>query len=215
MVVMVGHDPTLASHTKVHLSIFSQIINQQTMKSLLKLSLLLSFVFAFAACGGGGDTAETAEPAMDMQEDGVRTVEIIGTDDMRFAVADSAEGLVTEGMSKGYMILKAIEAAPGEELRITLSTESMLPATAMSHNFALLTLGADTDGFARASITARDNAYISPDFADQVIVHTAMLGSGESDTITFTVPSEPGEYDYICSFPGHYAGGMVGKLIVQ
>jgi azurin len=78
-----------------------------------------------------------------------------------------------------------------------------------------LALGTDTDGFARASITARDNGYISPDYADQVIAHTAMLGAGQTDTITFTVPSEPGEYDYICSFPGHYAGGMFGKLIVQ
>ncbi len=185
------------------------------MKSLLKLSLLLSLVFAFAACGGGGETTETATPEPEVMDDGVRTIEIFGTDDMRFAVAEAGEGLVTEGMSKGYMILTAIEAAPGEELRITLNTESMLPATAMSHNWALLALGTDTDGFARASITARDNGYISPDYADQVIAHTAMLGAGQTDTITFTVPSEPGEYDYICSFPGHYAGGMVGKLIVQ
>jgi len=90
------------------------------MKSLLKLSLLLSFVFAFTACGGGGETTETATPEPEVMDDGVRTIEIFGTDDMRFAVAEAGEGLATEGMSKGYMILTAIEAAPGEELRITL-----------------------------------------------------------------------------------------------
>ena len=47
---------------------------------------------------------------------------------------------------------------------------------------------------------------------DEVIVHTKMLGGGESDTITFIAP-ENGFYTYICSFPGHW-GLMKGKLIV-
>ncbi|MGD1893724.1 MAG: plastocyanin/azurin family copper-binding protein [Cyclobacteriaceae bacterium] len=46
-----------------------------------------------------------------------------------------------------------------------------------------------------------------------MIVHTKFIGGGESDTITFEAPS-PGTYDYICSFPGHYAL-MQGKLIVE
>ena len=33
--------------------------------------------------------------------------------------------------------------------------------------------------------------------------------------ITFTVPSEPGEYPYVCSFPAHYVAGMRGVLVVQ
>jgi len=76
-------------------------------------------------------------------------------------------------------------------------------------------MGTDVDAFARESLSARDNDYISPNFEDNIIASTAMLGNGESDTVTFTVPEEPGEYTFICTFPGHYAGGMVGKLIVQ
>jgi len=39
------------------------------------------------------------------------------------------------------------------------------------------------------------------------------VGGGESDTIEFEAPPE-GEYDYICSFPGHYQQ-MQGKLVVS
>lgn len=182
------------------------------MKSYLIKLIFVALVFAVAACGGEETTEEAAEEAVD---DGVRTIEIIGTDDMKFVVSEAAEGLVTGGQAGQYVLLEGIEAEPGEQLRIRLTTVSNLPPTAMSHNLALVDLGTDIDAFARASITARDNEYIAPDFEDQVIVTTAMLGDGESDTITFTVPDEPGEYDYVCTFPGHFAGGMVGVLYVQ
>jgi uncharacterized cupredoxin-like copper-binding protein len=37
--------------------------------------------------------------------------------------------------------------------------------------------------------------------------------NGEEDT-TFTAPDEAGEYQLVCSTPGHYMAGMVGKIIV-
>lgn len=182
------------------------------MKHLFIISILFTLMFALVACGGEESAEQAAEEVVD---DGVRTIEIIGTDDMKFVVREAAEGLITGGQAGQYILLEGIEAEPGEELRIRLTTISNLPATAMSHNLAVVDLGTDVDAFARASITARDNDYIAPDFEDQVIVTTAMLGNGETDTITFTVPDVPGEYDYVCTFPGHFAGGMVGKLIVQ
>jgi azurin len=192
------------------------------MKKYLFTSLLLALAIGLVACGGEQESSseETMESESSGEEamaadDGVRTINLIGTDDMKFVVEEEAEGIVTAGPSGQNLLLESIEAAPGEEIRVTLTTVSNLPPTAMSHNFALLEMGSDADAFARASITARDNDYISPDFADQVIIHTAMLGADETDSITFTVPEEPGEYTFLCTFPGHYAGGMVGTLIVQ
>ena len=49
---------------------------------------------------------------------------------------------------------------------------------------------------------------------DQVLAATKLLGPKEEDTITFTVPSEPGEYVYLCSFPAHYIVGMKGVIVV-
>ena len=57
---------------------------------------------------------------------------------------------------------------------------------------AALTLG--LDGEARSYV---------PD-SPEVIAHTRILGPDERETIYFTAPSEPGDYDYVCTFPGHY-----------
>jgi plastocyanin len=37
---------------------------------------------------------------------------------------------------------------------------------------------------------------------------------GHTEAITFTAPSEPGEYSFICTTPGHAAAGMVGTIVV-
>lgn len=183
------------------------------MKTYLKYSLLLLTFVAFTACGGGENEEQPAEA--EVVETDVRTIDIIGTDNMKFVVMEAEEGLRTGGQSGEFVLLEGIEASPGEELRITLRTVSNMPPQAMSHNLALLEMGTDGQAFANAALQHRDNEYISPDYEDRVIAATAMLGNGESDTITFNAPSEPGEYTYICSFPGHYSGGMVGTLIVE
>jgi len=51
--------------------------------------------------------------------------------------------------------------------------------------------------------------------AAQMIVHSKSLGPREKDTIEFTAPTEPGEYDFLCTFPGHYLIGMKGVLVVK
>jgi len=182
------------------------------MKNFLSLGLLVS-LFAFTACGGGetADTAATESAAVDE----VRTINIIGVDQMKYVVTEAVDGITTGEAIGEYLKLESITAAAGEEIRINLMTESAMPAVAMAHNFALLAADADVEAFVNASITARDNEYIAPDMQDWVIANTAMIGGGESDEITFTAPTEPGEYVFICSFPGHYTGGMVGVLIVE
>ena len=40
------------------------------------------------------------------------------------------------------------------------------------------------------------------------------LEKGASETLTFTAPSEPGEYQISCGTPGHHEAGMIGKLVV-
>ncbi|HRE82401.1 MAG TPA: plastocyanin/azurin family copper-binding protein, partial [Opitutaceae bacterium] len=48
-----------------------------------------------------------------------------------------------------------------------------------------------------------------------VVAHTKLLGPKQSDEITFKVPSEPGDYPYVCSFPAHAMAGMKGVLVVK
>ena len=42
----------------------------------------------------------------------------------------------------------------------------------------------------------------------------ALAKPGETVEVTFTVPSEPGEYPYICTYPAHFMT-MRGVLIVS
>lgn len=42
---------------------------------------------------------------------------------------------------------------------------------------------------------------------------SGVLAGGESATFSFTAP-EPGTYIFVCTIPGHAAGGMVGTLTV-
>ncbi|HEU4723148.1 MAG TPA: plastocyanin/azurin family copper-binding protein [Gemmatimonadaceae bacterium] len=40
--------------------------------------------------------------------------------------------------------------------------------------------------------------------SEDVLYHTAMLEPQKSETIYFVAPTTPGEYTYVCTFPGHY-----------
>lgn len=179
------------------------------------LSLMLLFV---AACGGGSDQQaeeQTADTQATEQADDVRTIEMVGIDQMKFVVDGDEEGITTGEKMGDYVLLNTITAAPGEEIRVSLYTESDLPASAMAHNFVLLTMNADAAAFANAAAKAKDNDYIPSDLEDQIIVHTDLAAGGETVEITFNAPEETGEYEYICSFPGHYSGGMKGILNVE
>lgn len=131
------------------------------------------------------------------------------------AFAAQAKTVTIEGKDNLTFSVEKITVEPGEKVTIKLVNNSSMPAAAMSHNWVLLNLDADAKAFARAAMQAKDNGYIPKDKADEVIARTDLVAGGESDTVTFTAPSEPGKYDYICSFPGHFAAGMKGVLVVK
>ena len=72
---------------------------------------------------------------------------------------------------------------------------------AVIHNFLIMNLGTS----AGTEYTAEDDANV---------YWKLEVPSGGSTTATFTAPTEPGEYEVVCSTPGHLQAGMVGKLIV-
>ena len=129
-------------------------------------------------------------------QSGMKTIEMKGLDNMTFTVTE-------------------IKAEPGQKIHIELTTESDYPKVAMAHNFVLLKAGADATEVANTSARAVENEYIAPSMTDQIIAYTGMAGGGETVEVTFKAPNNPGKYTYICTFPGHYAGGMKGTLIVR
>lgn len=108
---------------------------------------------------------------------------------------------------------KVIEVPAGATVTLTLKHIGKMPLSSMGHNFVLLKEGTNLDSFAMAAASAKETDYIPVRKKDQVIVHTKMLGGGQSDTVTFTAPPA-GTYKFICSFPGHYMA-MQGNFIVR
>ena len=125
-----------------------------------------------------------------------RTIEITGDDKMKF---DKEE----------------IVAKSGETIRIVLKAVGQMPKTIMAHNFVLLKPGVDAVEFNKAAFNARETGFIPPDKKDDVIVATALASAGETVEVTFKAPAKPGSYNFICSFPGHFAMGMRGKFVVK
>lgn len=108
-----------------------------------------------------------------------------------------------------------LTVAPGEKVTVKLVNNSALPAGAMAHNWILLRAGTDPKAFDRAAGNAPGNGFFPEAKADEVIAHTGLVAGGHSDTVTFTAPEKPGDYEYICTFPGHLAAGMKGVLTVK
>ena len=127
---------------------------------------------------------------------GVRTVEIVGTDDMKFSVV-------------------TIAAKPGEQIRVRLVAKGGMPKIAMAHNFVLLAKAADVPKFVNAAAMARTTDFVPAELKDQVLAQTTLVGAGETAEVTFKAPTAPGTYTFLCSFPGHFQAGMKGTLTVK
>lgn len=137
--------------------------------------------------------AKKAEPAAKKAEGG-RTIELTGDDTMKYNVT-------------------AIKAKPGEALHIKLTNKGTMPKMAAAHNFVLLKKGTDMNAFTTAAVMAGATDYIPAKFKDRIIASTKMAGPGETVEVDFKAPTAPGTYDFICSFPGHFAT-MKGTLTV-
>lgn len=85
----------------------------------------------------------------------------------------------------------------------------------MAHN-VVVTLPESADRVGQAAMNlgldADDLEYVPR--IDEVLFHTSMLEPGQTETIYFEAPEEPGDYQFVCTFPGHYVT-MRGVLRVE
>lgn len=153
------------------------------------LSMTLALFMALAGLNNEPDLNSKNELKENFQP--VRTIVINSNDQMRFDMDE-------------------IRVKAGEKIKLTLNHTGKLPKNAMGHNFVLLEAGTNISKFGQEAMNAKATEYIP---AKGVIAHTKLIGGGESTTVEFTAPKK-GTYDFVCSFPGHYAI-MKGKFIVE
>ena len=113
--------------------------------------------------------------------------------------------------------LTAFEVAPGQKVIVTFKNIGTTPKFSMGHNFVLLDRAVNignVQNFLDKASTEAAHDYVPPG-AKEVLAASKLLGPGETDTVTFTAPFVPGEYLYLCSFPGHYSQGTKGFMTVK
>jgi azurin len=85
----------------------------------------------------------------------------------------------------------------------------------MLHNFVLCSPGrGQAVGEAAMALGIEGNTKNFVPEHDDVLYHTALVLPEATDTIFFTAPAKAGDYDYVCTFPGHSAM-MKGILRVE
>ena len=103
----------------------------------------------------------------------------------------------------------AVEA--GKPVQIILENPD-----AMQHNLVVGQPGSLREiGTAATTMPLPTDPDVKPYVPDSPLVlqATKLLSGGEMDRLTFTAPEKPGEYVYVCTFPGHWVR-MYGVMLV-
>lgn len=103
----------------------------------------------------------------------------------------------------------AVEA--GRPVQVVLINDDLMP-----HNLVITKPGAlkevAEEGLAAGPNDGLDGKQYVPK-SDKVLYATNMIATLESERLTFTAPTEPGEYPYVCTFPRHWMR-MYGVMVV-
>jgi putative membrane-bound dehydrogenase-like protein len=121
---------------------------------------------------------------------------------------------VTLGVVNGQMRFteNTITARRGQRVEITLDNTDDMP-----HNLVIFRRGAmaayEKELFGSLNEPNAQLRGFVPD-SPNVLVASRLLNAGESTVVSFDAPTEPGEYPFVCSFPGHWAT-MRGVLRIE
>ena len=87
----------------------------------------------------------------------------------------------------------------GSKVKITFLNPDVIP-----HNLLIVEPGSKAEIGNQAIAMGADAVKKAP--TNSKILHgTKMLEAGQKETLEFNAPSKPGDYEFICTFPGHWA----------
>ncbi|MEO9144371.1 MAG: plastocyanin/azurin family copper-binding protein [Ginsengibacter sp.] len=181
------------------------------MKRLFFLPAAAAMLF-LASCGGNS-SSDANSTATEDTTTAPAAVEAPGADIPGIDTVSVTDHINLTGDDQLKYDQTVFKVKAGQTITLDFKNIGKQPAAAMSHNVVILQQGTDVQKFGEAAVPAASTAHIPESMKDDVIAHTKLLGPGESDKITFTLP-DAGVYDFICSFPGHF-GTMHGKIVAE
>ena len=96
--------------------------------------------------------------------------------------------------------VKELAVKSGKKVKLTFANPDFMP-----HNILLVNPGkADEVATQAMALGAKgfETGFIPAN--TNILWHSKLLDNGKEEVIEFTAPAKPGDYPYICSFPGHY-----------
>lgn len=137
----------------------------------------------------------------------------LGTKKEDIKVDDNVASIVIAGNDAMQFDKKELRVKAGQKVKLTLRHTGKMDVNVMGHNVVILKQGVSLTAFGNKAATAKDNGYIPEGAEGDIIANTKLIGGGQTTSIEFDAPAA-GTYDFLCSFPGHYAL-MKGKFIVE
>ena len=98
-----------------------------------------------------------------------------------------------------------LSARSGTRVRIRFVNDGTLP-----HNVVVPRNDDDLDALATAAYNAGATGFVPLGDTAKLVAYTKLVSPGETAELSFVMPA-PGEYRYVCLFPGH-ANSMLGTL---
>lgn len=123
-----------------------------------------------------------------------------------FAMEVDAELVIPAVRNTMRYEIGRIEAPAGATVRVVMDNRDTT-SPAMVHNVVVLSPGADLRAAAQSAVGQPENVPEGP----SVIAATPLAGPGQQTAVVFTMPP-PGEYPFICTYPGHWQT-MQGTLV--
>jgi azurin len=97
-----------------------------------------------------------------------------------------------------------IEVQAGKQFEIIFENDDVMP-----HNLVIVPPGKHMEiGMAAMTMTPdkldkQGRAYLPKSHEKQILASTKLLEPGQKETIKMRAPNKPGEYEFVCTFPGH------------
>jgi uncharacterized cupredoxin-like copper-binding protein len=148
------------------------------------LGMVAIALLVLAACGGGSD--EPAQPEQTAQE-AIAAALQVAMHDIYY----------TED-SNNIQNPPVWNVPAGAQVELTLDNQGGL-----QHDWAIVQPGSEVP----VPFNPETNK-------DLLLWEAGLVDPGQSATVTFTAPAQPGEYTVICTVSGHFPA-MQGRLVVQ
>jgi azurin len=168
-------------------------------------AFVLAVMTLLISCGQRADNKSNSKESATTEE---KETSIPGIEKLEFT--DSIQ-LKANGNMRFDKELFRVRA--GKKISLIFKNTAAKSATSMTHNVVILKNGVDIADFADIARNAKTEQYVPSSLDSLIIAHTRLVGGGDSDLVEFIIPN-PGVYDFICSFPGHW-GTMQGKIVAQ